>query len=273
MCSQSQLGRGGIAIRAPAAIIILGLVVLSPVALAGTAEAPEVTDPAGDCEFSPGNEYMDVVAAWVSGETATSFDVNIQLSTWTQAVADGAGFTVQFRHQGVEFGVLAGFIGQTWTYGNGKVSNKTIESFNETEGSFQADPPVITIQFDKANFPHADMSDDQLVGFVGGSLDLKPIIPFFFSPVTPPVMPDAIACDTIMGTVPYTFQVGAHAHSASAAADESAQTNETAVSNDVLPAATADEGAGDGGSGKGVPAPGLGLVVVAVLLFAFARRR
>lgn len=113
----------------------------SPGTLAGTPEAPEVTDPAGDCEFAPGNQYMDVVAAWISDETPNDLNVNIQLASWTPVVSEGAGFTLQFRHQGVRFGVLAGFIAQTWTYGNGEVNEEgEIISFNDTTGPCRGRP-------------------------------------------------------------------------------------------------------------------------------------
>lgn len=191
-------------------LLALLVVFLAPFASAGSAEEPEVVDPVGDCAFAPGNHYMDVTAAWISDETADAFNVNIKLAEWVQPVAEGAGFAVQFKHQGVEFGVLAGFIANQWAYGNGKVSNSEVESFNETSGSFKVNPPVITILFHKDNFPHTNMMDNQLVDFSGGSIDLKPQEPFFFVPATLPAYPPPVDCDTIQGTIPYEFQVGQH---------------------------------------------------------------
>ncbi|HUR68047.1 MAG TPA: hypothetical protein VM370_02290 [Candidatus Thermoplasmatota archaeon] len=220
---------------------------------------------------------MDIVGAWISDETATDFNVNIALASWIPVVSEGAGFTIQFTHQGVEFGVLAGYVAQTWTYGNGAIDDGGgAGTFNETTGSFQESPPVISVLFAKSNFPHTNMADNQLVDFWGGSIDLKPIEPLFFAPAQPPVSPDVIACDEVTGTGSYTFTAGAHSMHASGSAaptpspSASASNGANATSNDgaVVPAAaptTAEQAK--------VPAPGLALVVAACVAALALRPR
>lgn len=247
-------------------LALVVLILLAPLASAGSAEAPEVVDAAGDCAFPPGNHYMDVVAVWISDETADAFNVNIQLSEWVAPAAEGAGFAIQFKHQGVEFGVLAGYFAQTWGYGNGRVSDSEIESYNETSGSFKASPPVITVLFQKNNFPHANAMDNKLVDFTGGSIDLKPLEPFFLVPAPLPAYPPGLECDTVQGTIPYEFQVGQHAHDMSAM-NSTAETNTTATPDSLenTAAPTPSEPA------KSVP--GFQAVAVVVALAALAARR
>lgn len=259
---------------APRVALVLLLVPLVPLASAGTAEAPEIVDPAGDCAFAPGNHYMDIVSAWVSDETATDLKVNIQLAEWVEPVAHGAGFTVQFTHQGVQFGVLAAYVG-SWTYGNGRIAGRQIEGWNDTEGSFQASPPVLTILFQKSNFPHDDPTDNRLVGFTGGSIDLKPMVPTFFAPPLP-AYPPAIDCDVVASDVEYVFQSGGHSmHDPSAGATDATTptpTEEPAAGDDAIaPAAAPTQEPAQGVPGPGLP--GLVSALLGVTLLRRSRRR
>lgn len=241
----------------------------APVASAGTAEAPELTDPKGDCEFAPGNEYMDIVAAWVSDETADGFNVNIQLGEWVEPLAGGAGFAVQFLHQGVQFGVVAAYMGPSlgWYYANGYVAEDEASEFTETSGSFTA--PVITVLFLKSNFPHTNAADNKLVQFTAGSIDMKPQVPFFFVPAASPVFPPALPCDGAQGDGTYTFTVGDHSARSmgnATAEDPAAEpaTEPTPTTDDVVTPAAAPE--------KSVPVPGFVLVAAVAAAALLARR-
>lgn len=64
-------------------IVLLSLSILLPTAAAGTAEAPEVTDPAGDAgpngtAIPAGAEDVDVTAVWFESENLDTIDLVIQ---------------------------------------------------------------------------------------------------------------------------------------------------------------------------------------------------
>lgn len=258
--------------HAPAVLMLLAVIAV-PVAHAGTAEAPELTDPAGDCEFAPGNSYMDIVAAWVSDETADGFNVNLQLGDWVEPLAGGAGYTVQFQHQGVQFGIVAAYMGPSmgWYFANGYIAEDESSDFTETSGSFTA--PVITVLFLKSNFPHADANDNRLVQFTAGSIDMKLQVPFFFVPAQSPVFPPAIACDGAEGQGTYTFAVGDHSqHAAGNTTTPDASSPDGTQATTQPPTTTPEAVAPASAPENDVPAPGLLLVAGAVAVAAFARR-
>lgn len=251
--------------------LVLVALLLTPFASAGTPEAPEITDAAGDCAFAPGNHYGDIVAAWISDETAESFMVNIQLAEFVEPLAGGIGYTIQFEHQGVQFGVVAAYMGPGlgWYYANGYVSGDEASDFNETEGSFTS--PLISVLFLKSNFPHGDSADNQLVNFQGGSIDLKAQVPFFFVPAPLPAYPPALACDEVDGTIAYTFTVGQHAmHGASG--NETGEP-ETIVDAGIEEAPAVTTPAESAAPARSVPGPGLAAALVALGALALLRRR
>ncbi len=261
----------------------------TPLAAAGTAEAPEVTDPAGDAAcFGPaGNEYADIVSAWISDESETTFNVNIALEKFTvDSLATATGYTVQFTHQGVQFGAVAAYIpapmGPGWEYTNGYVDTTTGElgEFHDSRGSFTAGTPsILTIEFAKSLFPHGDMADNRLVNFVGGSADFKTWVPFFVADQEPTT--DFVECDHVESSAVYEFQVGGHSQMDMSGSDNATMTPETpggttnasGTGSNVAPAATGGSSGGSGDDGKKVPAPGALLTVGAVIAVGIAMRR
>lgn len=261
------------------AALLLALAAGLPAALAGSPEAPEVTDAEGDaaCHGPLGNEYADLVAAWIDGETASSFLVHMALAKWTHdALGAAAGYTLQFTHQGVQFGAIAAYIpaegGGEWEYSNGYIDTASGEmrDFRDAEGSFTpGSPALITVAFDKSLFPHGDAADNRLVDFQGGSADLKAWTPFFVAGQEPAV-PFQV-CDTVTGSAVYEFEVGGHsthAPASEAAPGEEAPANATAPSerDDTLPPAAT---AGD----EKTPGAPLVLALAAIGLLALALRR
>lgn len=256
----------------------------TPLAAAGTQEAPELTDPAGDCANAAGNEYLDVVAAWVSDETEHDFRVNIALAKFVDTIAMGAGITVQFSHQGVQFGVVALYQGSPgWYYGNALVNEEGVSEVRDADGSFTpGEPAILSIQFFKDNFPHGDMTDNEIRSFFAATTDFKPLMPFLIAGQNPPVAAGTgqgdIPCDSAEGSGTYTFQVGGHA--AHSGGDMDSGDNATAEAGaDASANATASTGSGDplvpqaAAGDKDTPAPALALVLVALLALARLRRR
>lgn len=215
---------------------MLAFLALAGSALAGTPEAPELTDAADDCAFAPGNEYADIVSAWISDETATDFVVNLRLGAWTHdALGTFAGYTLQFTHQGVQFGVAAFFAGpEGWDWSTGYIDTGSGEmrDFNGTSGSWDAATTTMSILFPKSLFPHTG-NDDKLTTFIGGSADLKKDVPFFIAQeLGAPVEPVGgfLLCDQVESSATYTFTTGEHTmHAATDAADATNGTAETDV--------------------------------------------
>ncbi|HLE96971.1 MAG TPA: hypothetical protein VI997_06320 [Candidatus Thermoplasmatota archaeon] len=222
-------------------VVALGALFLAGAASAGAADAPELEDATGDCAFVAGNEYVDIVSAWVSDETEDAFTVNIGVAKWSEQAGVGAGFTIQFLHQDVQFGVTALRTHEGWEFGNALYEGGRISGYNESTGSFTpGTPAVISIAFEKANFPHADAMDHTLGSFTGYSGDLKGAFPLFLLPANPPVPPETIIapCDQATGTGEYTFETGQHAHMAAGAN----QTTQQDAAKD-LDASSTDSGA------------------------------
>jgi hypothetical protein len=267
------------ALTIPLLPLLLLATLLAPAASAGTLEAPEITDPEGDCAFTPGNEYMDIVAVWISDETAMDFNVNIAIPKWNDAAGVAAGFTVQFTHQGVQFGVVAASQGaQGWYYGNAVVDENGVSEMTDASGSFTpGSPNVLTVQFHKSNFPHGDAADDKLVSIWAGSVDLKPSLPFLVTGTEPPIgfTESAIDCDDAESNAVYTFAVGDHSAHASGgsgdADDATGEGSEGAASESAPP----DDAALKPQSAPEAETPGVGLVAVLAVVagLAFARRR
>lgn len=264
------------------ALIVL-LLAATPFATAGTPESPEMTDPAGDCGNAAGNEYIDVVSVWISDETTSDFRVNIALAKFLDAVAMGAGVTVQFSHQGVQFGVIGLYRGSSegWYFGNALVDSAGVSEVRDSDGSFTpGEPAVLSIQFLKDNFPHGDSMDNELRDFYAATTDLKPLMPFFVAGQDPPFAPGSgsgeLPCDEATSGATYTFQMGGHsAMMMEGGEGDDTTANTTAPTNGTSPAASGDErlipqaAAGE----KDTPAPGLALVLVALLAIALMRRR
>lgn len=266
--------------------LIVFALVLAPTASAGTAEQPELTDPPGDCSFAPANHYADIVAAWISGETATSFDVNLALAEFSQPqLAEMSGYTVQFEHQGKQFGVVAFYWQGQWEFSTGFVNTDTGEAsdFSDAEGTFTAGTPaIITVSFDKALFPHDDPNDNALRAFHAGTADFKPYAPFFFVPAALPVAPPFLgACDTATSDATYTFGTGDHSgHGAATGGDAGAPMGNATGSDADAGAANGTTGDGvaqladqQGAGGNDTPGPSLALVAIAAAGAALARRR
>lgn len=259
-------------------LVALLLALIAPLAAAGSADAPEVVDAAGDatCVGSAGNEWADLDAAWISGETETSFDVNMRLAKWTdEHLASMTGFTVQFTHQGTQFGVAAIYfpppMGDGWTFENGYIDLETQElsDFSDSTGTFTPGPPaILTVRFDKGHFPHVDANDTRLVDFKGGSADLKNQAPGFLLPVPP--QPFEV-CDLIESGAVYEFQTGDHTMHAPAAEDDApAATPDAAPQDDAAPVAAA---AAPDDEARDTPGPAVGLAITGAVVVALAMRR
>lgn len=262
------------------AVAIFLVLCFAPGAIAGTQEAPEMTDAEGDCAFPPGNEYMDLTAAWISDETATDFNVNVAIAKFNDAMAAGTGITIQFTHQGVQFGVVGAHQGPDgWFYGNALVDESGVSEIVETSGSFTpGTPSILSVKFLKSNFPHGDATDNRLVDFFGGSVDLKPLLPFLATGQEPPgsFSQGQVDCDDITGDVEYTFAVGDHSsHEMGGSADASDDTEADDATGDATSGAASptEDLVPQAAPDKGVPAPGLGLALVAVALALAWRRR
>lgn len=246
-----------------------------PAASAGTAEAPEVTDPAGDCQFAPGNHYADIVAAWISDETADDFIVNIKLSEFiAESAGLFAGYTLQFSHQGVQWGVAAllGQDGWEWTTAQIDTTTGEMGGFNDTTGQFDASTLTMSILFPKSLFPH-DGNDNKLSGFEGGTADFKKDVPIFILQGFGAPAPDPMItfCDLVESAATYTFTVGRHTmHDSAASASNETMTADAsiepqAVDNKAPAATTSPKPA------RGVPGPGI-LVLLATIAIAAVRR-
>lgn len=204
--------------------------------------------------------------------------MNLALAKWTlDALAEFSGYTVQFEHQGVTFGVAAFYAMGEWEFSNGYVDLDTGDAsdFTDATGTFTpGSPALLSVQFDKSHFPHADASDNQLRSFRAGTADFKYYVPFGFADVEPPAPAPVFGCDDATGSLPYTFQTGGHSgHDAGAS-----PANQTADEGDVAPVEPlAEDGAGAAPEPAGAndtPAPGaLPALAAAALASAAWRRR
>ena len=225
-----------------------------------------------------------MVAAWVSDETATGFNVNLALSKWTaERAASFTGYTVQFEHQGVQFGVAAFFDGEGWDYSNAFIDVETgeMEGFEDSTGSFTpGTPALLTVLFEKRHFPHGDSADNKLVGFKAATADFKTSLPWGIAPV-PGAPPNGgyTVCDLAQGDGAYAFQVGGHsAHGGGAAPSDANQTAGaapaggagTAGSDDPAPVSPA---AAPVGGKNETPAAGAPALVALACAAALALRR
>ena len=253
----------------------LGLLLAAlPLASAGTPEAPELADAVGDCSIAYGQEYLDIVAAWIDTEDADSFDVHLRLATWRAEVAEGSGYTVQFAHQGVSWGIVATYssvVGSGWSFSTGVATAELAEGFEEAPGAFDPATATITVTFAKDLFPHNDPNDTTLRDFVAMSADLRPAYPYFVGEgAGAPVESNGkwVVCDDAVGTGTYAFGAGAHsAHAAGTA--PAAETSAPAPTTEG-PAATASPPGAPAGGNDTPLAP---LVALAALALAALRRR
>jgi len=253
----------------PRLLAIAALILAIPTAAAGSQEAPEIVDPVGDCSFAPANHYADIVAAWIAEETATDFQVHVQLAEW---INDGAGMftglTVQFTHQGIEWGVVALRNVEAWEFSTGHVNTQTgeIEGYNETSGTFDTSAATFTILFPKSLFPH-NGNDDKLTSIFAATADLKKDVPFFVALGSSPTA--LTICDRAEATAAYTFTVGEHTMHGAASANATTEAGDDVegLSTNEVPASPSPVSA----PSRGVPAPGL-LAVLAVACLAALRR-
>lgn len=263
----------------PATLLAL---LAAPAVSAGSQDVPELTDAAGDCEFAFGNDYADVTAAWIADETATSFGVYLALAKWTEPLAQMSGYTVQFTHQGTQFGVAAVYSPDGWEYSNGYIDFDTgdASNFSEADGSFTpGTPAILMVTFDKSHFPH-NSADNQLTSFMAGTVDFKYYAAWGLAGQTPPAESPVFFCDEATSTATYTFTTGDHSmHAPGAASNATATTNTTATptgstagaGSQVAPANAADDAPA---SSADTPAPGvLGLVATVAAGAILARRR
>lgn len=253
----------------------IALLLAAPAALAGTPDAPEIADPAGDCEFAPANHYADIIAAWISDETAMDFLVHLRLAEWLQDAAGAyAGYTVQFSHQGVQWGIAAFYDPQAgWEFSTATIDTTTGErgNFTDTSGTWDASTATMSVVFPKSIFPH-DGNDNKLSGFVAGSADFKKDIPFFIAAgVTgmPPPLPLTF-CDRAESTATYTFQVGQHTMRESATMDATAQNDSATDAPEDVDRAAAPE-ARDAPA-KETPSPSAALVLLVAACLVALRR-
>jgi len=109
-------------IRVLPALVVSSLVLAAlaaPLAAAGSAEDPEITDPSGDHENSDlGFPNVDLVAAWVRNESATAFYFVLQTAG---DMGSGTGFT------------------DTFTFHATYVGNEVVASAEVTEGAVPGD--------------------------------------------------------------------------------------------------------------------------------------
>lgn len=264
---------------------VLVALLLTPLGAAGTVDEPEISDAPGDatCFGGGSNEWADIVAAWISDETADAFNVNIALAKWDDNLGAFTGFTIQFEHQGVQFGAVAAYIpapfGNGWEYNNGFIDPETgeLSDFQDAPGSFTpGTPAIISVTFAKSHFPHGEAMDHELRNFFGGSADLKMFIPTSIANEAVPVIPPRLEiCDEVESSATYMFATGAHsmhemgsmdAGSANATADGSAN----ATTDDVAPLASPQSG---GEGGNDTPGPGVALVIAGALVAVAASRR
>ena len=255
-----------------ALLLVLALVYGAATSSAGSRDAPEVPDAEGDCAFAAGNEYADMVAAWISDETATDFKVNIQLAKWSQdALASYVGYTLQFTHQDVQWGVASFYDpqgGWEWSTAFIDAESGEMRNFSDTSGAWDAASATMTIVFPKSLFPHSG-SDNKLTAFHGGSADFKKDMPLFIaqSAGAPLPSPDILVCDLVESAAVYEFTLGQHTtHAPPTTEGPTAGTQEADASlTPTTPTPTATEPA---------DTPGLGPVVgIAVLACLAALRR
>jgi hypothetical protein len=91
-------------------VLLLSLVATSPAIMAGSASDPEISDPSGDdaanqAAANLGSGAADLVAAWISGETADSIQVTVEtFGAIANAPGDGFAYTyvVHFNVSGTD---------------------------------------------------------------------------------------------------------------------------------------------------------------------------
>lgn len=77
--------------------LILGiLIAIMPTVWAGTEEAPEITDPAGDAQPTTANNYADIVAAWFADD-ASKYTVHLKLNQMPANPPPQLYYWIQFK--------------------------------------------------------------------------------------------------------------------------------------------------------------------------------
>lgn len=270
--------RSILAILAWAVVITVLVVGGSQLASAGSPEAPEITDPAGDCAVPYGNLYLDITSAWIDNEDADSFDVHLALAGWEDEVAEGAGYAVQFVHQQLQWGVIAFYspaVEGGWVFWTGQATLADVSDTVDAVGSFDVGASTIHVTFPKDLFPHVDATDTTLREIMAMSVDVRPAYPFIVGGDTPASTdPDGkwVACDEAVSSATFQFTQGGH--SVAHAPSDTAPSPSAGASGDVEGAAveaapTAATPAQTASKDTSLPA----LVAIGALLYAAMRRR
>lgn len=248
------------------------LIVSLSTARGGTAETPEISDPPSDCALPYGNAYLDATSAWIDGEDADSFDVHLRLAAWDATAAEGAGYAVQFTHQGKTWGVVAFYSALFeggWIFWTGQATLDNTDGFEDASGAFDAATATVTITFDKGLFPHADATDHALSKFSVMTVDVRPAYPFILGQ---DAGTDAdghyVLCDAAASDAVYVFTTGGHSteHAAHAPAEKETE-KETADREPVAPAASTEQPKSE------TPFPSVGVLALAPALALTLRRR
>ena len=256
-------------------VLLLSLVACAASASAGSRDAPEVPDAAGDCSFAAGNEYADMVAAWISEETATDFLVNIQLAKWTQdALGAYAGYTLQFTHQDVQWGVASFYDAQAgWSWSTAFIDTQSgqMSNFTPTEGAWDASTATMSILFPKSLFPH-NGNDNTLRAFTGGSADFKKDIPVFIAQGAGAPVPgsDIMTCDLVQSSATYEFTLGQHTMQPAAPTSGPSPSGSEATIDGSTPSAS--PATTPGPPSRDAPVPPLALTILALACLAAWRR-
>lgn len=194
--------------RLPA--VLVALVLFSPLASAGSAEAPEATDPAGDAgpngvAAPAGHEDVDIVAIWFEGETLATVDLVMQLAGPQRSRPNtlwATTFDVKGTSKAAGYGDFGAFGSQTFLcdYAEGNdVSNCVTVT-----GAFSGNALRVTLPRENLSEPAAGDAAT-ITGAVTFSIA--------FVPAPPPVPPlgQSVNWDVSPAGMPYLFEKGAAA--------------------------------------------------------------
>ncbi|MHB8606044.1 MAG: hypothetical protein ACYDCK_12400 [Thermoplasmatota archaeon] len=164
---------------------LVSLALLAPLALAGSEQAPELADPAGDTADPATGQNGDLLAVWIAEETATDFQVHFKLASsttpgnaltfWGAAwkVPKGGFYAAIFLDQS---GAPSYDVGR-WSDTQGPID------FNVTKGTFTAGAPARgSVVVPKALFGKL-AGPTKLAELQAATYDAKGDAPFFLLPV------------------------------------------------------------------------------------------
>lgn len=248
---------------------LAAVLALAAGASAGSAEAPEITDPSGDCSVPYGNAYLDVVSAWVDGEDEDSFLAHVQLAGFQAALSPGSGLAMTFEHQGARYGVIAADtrpFETGWGFWSGTATETEVDTFEDAPGTFDEGTGLLTVEFPKWLFPHAEAANRDLTGFRVFTADIRPALPFMLADLDE--NGKWIVCDVAESDAVYTFMVGGHSGQHDAAQTAA---NGAPVAAASLSAASTEEAAPPA-SENATPGPSLLAVAAAAGVAGMAAR-